>query len=154
MLVLQTYLLVLHNATILKFMKIYTSYYAKTKALKGANVVPVGISLFPPKFFTGLNLVELAPLKSMLSNDITTEEYIKRYNNLVLSKINAKQLARTLETIAMGKDIALCCYEVPDDFCHRHLFATWFKEQTGIEITEWKEKKAPEPPKDNQLSMF
>jgi hypothetical protein len=26
-----------------------------------------------------------------------------------------------------GKDIALVCYEKPEDFCHRHLVAEWLK---------------------------
>lgn len=27
---------------------------------------------------------------------------------------------------AYNKDILLCCYEKPEDFCHRHILAEWF----------------------------
>lgn len=36
-----------------------------------------------------------------------------------------------------GKDICLICYEKPNDFCHRHLVADWFREN-GYEAVEFK----------------
>ena len=35
-----------------------------------------------------------------------------------------------------GKDIVLVCYEIPSDFCHRHLVADWLRER-GFDIEEY-----------------
>ena len=58
-----------------------------------------------------------------------------------------------IEMLSGGKDDALCCYEKPGDFCHRHILAKWITENTGIEITEFGvvEKKEPEY---EQASLF
>ena len=34
---------------------------------------------------------------------------------------NKEDIIKVLEQIANGKDIILCCYEKPGDFCHRHI---------------------------------
>ena len=52
-----------------------------------------------------------------------------------------------------GKDVALCCYEKPGDFCHRHILAKWITENTGIEITEFGVVEKKEP-KYEQANLF
>lgn len=117
-------------------MKIYTSYFAKAKALTDLGIVPIGISLYNPKFFNGPAIRFLAPTRDMLSDSITTQQYIDKYKD-ICDKIDMS-LFRTLCTqFSQGKDIALCCYERPEDFCHRHLFADWVKEKFGYEIEEY-----------------
>ena len=39
--------------------------------------------------------------------------------------------------VPADKDIALCCYEKPTDFCHRHLVAEWLNNNTDENIEEW-----------------
>jgi uncharacterized protein YeaO (DUF488 family) len=36
-------------------------------------------------------------------------------------ELDGINIREKLETIANGKDIVLCCYEKPNDFCHRHI---------------------------------
>ena len=41
--------------------------------------------------------------------------------------------------VAKGKDVVLCCYEdvrIPDEWCHRLVFAEWWLEETGEVIAE------------------
>lgn len=65
-------------------------------------------------------------------------EYEKRYKTEVLSIFkDISTLINRISYISGGKDVALCCYEKPSDFCHRHIVAKWLKEQTGIEVKEF-----------------
>ena len=49
------------------------------------------------------------------------KRYIERYHQEVLKKLNPIKVARELD----GK--ILLCYEKPESFCHRHIFAEWMK---------------------------
>ena len=49
-----------------------------------------------------------------------------------------------------GKDLVLLCYEdvrLPEDWCHRTVFAEWWAENTGEAI---KELPDPTPPKEKK----
>ena len=51
--------------------------------------------------------------------------------------LNANRVLEELKALSGGaENIALVCYEKPEDFCHRHLVANWFREN-GIQIKEW-----------------
>lgn len=119
-------------------MKIYTSYFANSKKLQQAGITVIGIALYPPRWFYGISLKQVSPTKSILfAKDQTEEEYIRRYKSEVLVHQDMHQFLRAVEAVSNGKDVALCCYEKPDDFCHRHILAEWIKEKTGIEIKEF-----------------
>lgn len=118
-------------------MKIYTSYFAKAAALRKAGIVPIGIALWPPRFFRGISMKQVAPRRYMLNDSLTDEEYISMYRNDVLRYVDARSFIRQLEEAGRGMDVALCCFEKPGDFCHRHILAKWLNEQTGIEISEF-----------------
>lgn len=118
-------------------MKIYTSYFAKEKKLKENGIVPIGISIWPPKFYFGAHLKYLAPKRYMMSDNVTREQYTQMYFRDVLGVLNPERVIADIERISNGKDVALLCYEKPEDFCHRHLFAQWITEQTGVEVNEW-----------------
>jgi len=68
------------------------------------------------------------------------------YDN-ILAHLNADDVIRDIERISNGSDVALCCYEKPMDFCHRHILAKWLTKQTGIEVKEFEDKKI-------QLDLF
>ena len=36
-------------------------------------------------------------------------------------ELNGINIREKLKAIANGKDVILCCYEKPSDFCHRHI---------------------------------
>jgi uncharacterized protein YeaO (DUF488 family) len=138
-------------------MKIYTSYFSNGKRLSAANVVMVGVALFPPKWFYGTSLKQVAPKYSILKDTIFTKErYTQRYRNEVLSHVDPYWVIEVLERISGGRDVALCCFEKPGDFCHRHILAQWLMENTGVEVTEFGayDNKEPEHPQPKQISLF
>lgn len=136
-------------------MKVYTSYFAKAKALKGKGIVPIGISVYPPKWFDGPNIHFLAPLRMMLSDEVKNEEYIKLYKEKILEKVDLKFLGKRLLELSGGRDVALLCFEKPGDFCHRHLLADYITEKTGVEIIEYSFDEKPKPVEKNiQHTLF
>lgn len=118
-------------------MKIYTSYFAKAGTLRKAGIVPIGVALWPPRFFRGISMKQVAPRRYMLDDRLTDEEYIRMYRSDVLRFVDARSFIRQLEEAGHGMDVALCCFEKPGDFCHRHILAQWIREQTGIEVSEF-----------------
>lgn len=120
-------------------MKIYTSYFANLKNLEKDDIVPIGICCYPPKWFKGPNLRAIAPSPDILEKCKSSHaEYEKRYRTEVLSLFkDANILLERISFISGGKDAALCCYEKPSDFCHRHIFAKWLEEQAGIKVEEF-----------------
>lgn len=120
-------------------MKIYTSYFANLKNLEKEDIFPIGICCYPPKWFNGPNLGAIAPTPDILEKCKSSHaEYEKRYKTEVLSNFkDINILINRISYISGGKDIALCCYEKPSDFCHRHIVAKWLEEQTGIEVKEF-----------------
>ena len=48
-----------------------------------------------------------------------------------------KDLENILSRHPECTEIALVCYEKPEDFCHRHILAAWLEEYN---IKEWEEK--------------
>lgn len=122
-------------------MKIYTSYFANVKALNSANIFAVGITRFPPKWFHGININTVAPSEQLLldikSGRIDKAEYKKRYLD-ELSKIDLNNFIQTLYDIPIhNMDIALCCYEKPTDFCHRHILAAKLSEIIKQDVHEY-----------------
>lgn len=135
-------------------MKIYTSYFANGKKLNMAGLRMIGIALYPPKWFYGTTIRDVAPSYSILKETSSQEEYVNRFKNEILSKVDAKAFVEKLETISKGKDVVLCCYEKPDEFCHRHLVAEWLTANLGIEVTEFGVVKKSSEPQVEQLSLF
>ena len=120
-------------------MKIYTSYFANLKNLEKDDIVPIGICCYPPKWFKGPNLRAIAPSPDILEKCKSSHaEYEKRYRTEVLSLFkDANILLERISFLSGGKDAALCCYEKPSDFCHRHILAKWLEGQTGIKVEEF-----------------
>lgn len=120
-------------------MKIYTSYFANLKNLEKEDIFPISICCYPPKWFNGPNLGAIAPTPDILEKCKSSHaEYEKRYKTEVLSIFkDINILINRISYISGGKDVALCCYEKPSDFCHRHIVAKWLEEQAGIEVKEF-----------------
>ena len=59
----------------------------------------------------------------------------------VLLELSKESVVKDLENILSRHpectEIALVCYEKPEDFCHRHILAAWLEEYN---IKEWEEK--------------
>ena len=121
---------------------IYTSYFAKIKKLP-ANIIPISICGKAPDGYTGLQYKKLAPKWSFFSvwkHNHDNDYYIQHFKEEVLNTLDVKDVMNALTNMAAGNDIALICYEKPNDFCHRHLVADWLNEN-GIECKEYDEKE-------------
>lgn len=123
---------------------IYTTYFAKLRRLP-PNIIPISICGKAPDGYKGLQYKKLAPKYDFFvqyKEDGNQEHYVKCYAERVTGVLNAKEVVAELyEKLSeedKGKDIALVCYEKPDDFCHRHLVADWLNEN-GYECKEYEE---------------
>lgn len=123
-------------------MRIFTSYFAKVKMLEKHNIVPIGIALYPPRWFGGQSIKYVAPTYSILKQTADDEEYTKRYKTEILGNLNLNQFVADLQKLSNGKDVALCCFEKPAEFCHRQLLAQYMNEH-GFEVKEFEEPKKP-----------
>ena len=97
--------------------------------------------MYKPRFFSGIEYKPFAPSKQLLaigkSGDTAT--YTKLYKEQ-LSKLDKEQVIKDLQKLSEqtgGNDIALCCYEVPTDFCHRHIVAEWLNDGTDLNVQEF-----------------
>ena len=125
-------------------MAIYTSRYSN-KELRKDGYYPVGISVGRPRFNTGYTIREtcysLAPKGYMLKMeyDPYKEAYIKKLEEIGTDKII--KIVRGLEEKAKAenKTLVLLCFEdirKPGNWCHRTIFAEWWKKHTGETIEE------------------
>lgn len=124
---------------------IYTSYFAKLKALP-ENIIPISICCKVPDWYKGLQYKKLAPKYDFFmewKKNHDNDYYIKCFNEQVLNKLSVTEVLRDLIDLInimenhTGKEICLICYEKPSDFCHRHLVANWLNEN-GISCKEWR----------------
>lgn len=118
-------------------MEIFTSYFGRKAMLEKAGIVPISISLWKPKWYEGLQLLQVAPKAFMLKEDLTQQQYIDCYKRYVTDRLRVEEVVRWIENLSQGKDAALLCYEKPGDFCHRHLLAEWMTRESGLVVEEW-----------------
>lgn len=133
-------------------MKIFTSYFGNSRKLNDAGVLIICVAIGKPKFLNVPQMINVAPTRYMISGACSHEEYLQLYDKILASQ-DANKVVEQIKALSRGKDVALCCYEKPGDFCHRHILAKWLTENTGIEITEFGavEKKTPQY---KQASLF
>lgn len=133
---------------------IYTSYFAQMRNFP-KNYIPVAICGGIPEWYTGKWYRKPAPKLGFFQEwkrNGDNEYYIEHYKAEVLDLLDylkvlvdlqmlvPREIREELNTpIWSSQDyhLVLLCYEKPGDFCHRHLFAEWLHEKTGIEIKEW-----------------
>lgn len=117
-------------------MKIFTSYFGNVATLKKCGVHPISIARWSPRGWDGDRLTWLAPTVYMLK-EASHEEYVRMYQEICRG-VNIEWLIRQLSMMAGGKDVALLCYERPNEFCHRHMLAEYLTDH-GIKVTEFNE---------------
>lgn len=127
-------------------MDIWTGYFAQMKKYKQSDLVPVSIAYGTPVWYEGETCFELAPPRKLLiaykKEGLSKEEYTKKYNEF-LKTVNWSKVIDKLYAISEkhdDRDLVLCCFEKPTDFCHRYLLAE-FLTKNGIDIQEWVVKK-------------
>lgn len=125
-------------------MRIYTSYYGNIKKLNASGISPICVSIGRPRYLNIPQMLNVAPTRYMVSGPCSHEEYLRLYGQ-ILAQQDAHTVIKQIESLSDGKDVALCCYEKPGDFCHRHILAKWITDNTGIEVKEFGivEKKEP-----------
>ena len=135
-------------------MKIYTSYFGNKKALDKAGIMVVSVARWQPRYCpVACVMLDVAPTVYMLK-EATSEQYDAEYQK-ILSRLDVPGFIKRLEIASGGKDVALCCYEKPGEFCHRHVLAEYLTKQTGIEIEEFvAAPPTPPPPKIDTPSLF
>lgn len=112
--------------------------------------VPVRTSIGFPRYRLSYGLVhtmpELFPDRAMLRKETLAE-----YAPLYLAKIRAVGVdgvraaaARVRAAAKVGEDVplVLLCFDqlwkrIPNNFCHRTLFAAWWTQETGEEVPEY-----------------
>lgn len=108
--------------------RVFTSYFARLKAVEAAGLVPVSICLKPPDWYHGLQYKKLAPTWGCLSDykkDGDEKKYIRRYAKETLHGLALGDVLMELWQLSGGRSVALLCYERPEQFCHRHVFVDW-----------------------------
>ena len=110
---------------------LYTSYFANLRKLP-SYITPISICGKAPDWYTGLQYKKLAPKWNFFKQykeDGDENHYINCFNEQVLKDKKQEDVLKELQTLANNENIALICYEKPDNFCHRHLVAKWFNEK-------------------------
>lgn len=118
-------------------MRIFTSYFSKVGQLP-KSVVPISISIWPPKGWAGAQFRALAPTKEILlayKQNGDWGAYVEKYNRDVLSKLNPHDVVAQLEQITGGRNAVLVCFEREPVQCHRTLVANWLK-AAGYPVAE------------------
>lgn len=122
-------------------MRIFTSYFGRTALLQRSGIVPIGIALWLPRWYSGKSMRSVTPTAYMVKGDITQERYAELYNRDILGRLRVEDVVREIEDLSEGRDSALLCYEKPGDFCHRHLLADWLTRESGLVVEEFDQEK-------------
>ena len=130
----------------------YTGYYTRYKHYLNNELIPISISAYVPKWVQDMKSYKiLSPgsfrLEQFKSGMASREEYTKMFRDY-LDTLDKKIILRDLYLLAHDlpndsdlkelkdndfKDIVLCCYEKPLDFCHRHIVAEWLSDTIKVE---------------------
>lgn len=70
-----------------------------------------------------------------ISEEDNNRFYVQEYWNQVLLKLDPEQVYRKLD------NSVLLCYESNNEFCHRHIVASWFELLLGVNVPEKKAKE-------------
>lgn len=134
-------------------MAIWTSRYSNKELVENKNkYYCVGISLGTPKFPLGYNIEQqcysLAPKGYMLRMELEkfTEEYYRKLEGIGSDRIIDMVIRFEKRAADEGKELVLLCYEdvrIPEDWCHRTVFAQWYCEKTGEIIRELPDSNPP-----------
>jgi len=105
------------------------------------DIVPIAICGKAPSGWEGLSYPALAPKKWWwmqwkYNKNEDLDYYREMYEKTVLKPLIPLSVVNELEQMSGGKDIALVCYEKPENFCHRHIVADWLG-FSGISVSEY-----------------
>lgn len=126
---------------------LFTSCYSHGRLITASGLAPVRISVGHPRFKLSFELAgackHLMPERAWLSLDQPRYEELFRQR---LAAAGVETIARELEAIRQahgGNGIVLLCFEklqTPGEWCHRRMFAEFWREQTGESVPELSEQ--------------
>lgn len=104
---------------------IYTSYFNNIQNLKNLGYQNfISIAGQTPKWYIFKKYIPLMPKlnwwKQWYNNNLSNDWYEQKYFNTVLNKLDINSVISDL-----GNNPILLCYQLPNQFCHRHLVAKW-----------------------------
>lgn len=115
---------------------IYTSYYTNPALLQD-GLIPIRISRGHPRFQLPYKIAggipRLYPEPKMQYLD--HGEYKNLYVD-ILDEEGFENIITDINDITGGGDCVLLCFCKSGNFCHRFVFADWYKSKTGIAIAE------------------
>lgn len=140
---------------------IYTTYFANLKKLNKDISCPIAICGKSPISYKGLEYKKLAPKYWFFQEwkrNHNNNFYISHYYEEVLAPLSVEEVMDDIRLLINKKynyeilqnvtsilnykwwewvpfDIYLVCYEKPQDFCHRHIVASWLNDN-GIKVEE------------------
>jgi uncharacterized protein YeaO (DUF488 family) len=132
-----------------KDMELYTSHWRNQDLVHRNDLVAVGISRGVPRGelakrlpYRYKRLVGLAPPSGLFerwkAGTVGQEEYTRVYRNH-LDSLGLEEVVGQLEKKSAengGKPLVLLCWCSTGEFCHRRVFADWYREKTSQEIPE------------------
>ena len=127
-------------------MRIWTSRFHNKGLRDRHDLVKVAIVVSPPRWPLGYELADgglLAPWGRLFHID-DEQAFTVAYRQR-LDKLGVPRIRRELQRISNehgGRDLVLLCYEnlaEPGQWCHRRVFADWWRDMTGEVIEELQE---------------
>ncbi|MCA1728585.1 MAG: DUF488 domain-containing protein [Actinobacteria bacterium] len=129
-------------------MELYTSYWQNPDLVDQA-VAKVGISRGVPRGKQAKNLPyrykrlpALFPSRNLLkrwnAGTIDPDAYARVYRDY-LDSLGPEEMTGQLEKKSAGDGetpLVLLCFCSPGEFCHRRVWADWYRENTGQEVPE------------------
>lgn len=141
-------------------MAIWTSRYSNKELTENKEkYYCVGISLGTPKFPLGYTVEQqcysLAPKGYMLKMEPEEfkEAYYRKLEGIGNDRIVDMVMRFERQADQEEKELVFLCYEdvrIPEDWCHRTVFAQWYAERTGEIIQELPD---PTPPKQKKQAV-
>lgn len=112
---------------------IYTGYFSSPLLRNNKDVILISVSRKTPDWFNGIFLDCVAPPMELVSlykkfggtPDIE-KFYREQYLSETLGKVSIEYLRRFFGRF--NKDVVLCCYEISNAFCHRHILGEWLRD--------------------------
>ncbi|GHU57944.1 hypothetical protein AGMMS49975_24130 [Clostridia bacterium] len=139
---------------------IYTSRFYNPE-LKTGKYTTVRVSLGSPRWNVGYTIDgainELMP-KGLFGNYDDDRPGFEREYRKLLERVGVDRIMNQLCGYSnQGKDVVLLCYEDirkgENDWCHRVMFADWWKEKTGEIIEELFDPTTPKIDKPKKVAV-
>ena len=117
----------------------HTSYFARVlhhPRVRSGELEPVSIAHSQPPGFLFNTDHLLQPHRDMVANLKSGKLSEELYRYQYISLLNSRLSAKLYLIDASFKNSVLLCWEKPEAFCHRRIFAEWYYQKTGFIVPE------------------